>query len=95
MLKLLAALRGWVQGGGEFIRAFAEQSYGIPPEQVIGSYGATRFERATDSKPMLVKEAKVDRMPLWIELLCDRSNRRRLVPNVLSLPPFGFAMQQL
>jgi hypothetical protein len=72
-------------------RAFAERSYGIPPEQV----GATRFERGTDSKPMLVMEAKVDRMPLWIELLCDRSNRRRLVPNALSLPPFGFAMQQL
>ena len=27
--------------------------------------------------------------------LCRRSNRRRLVPTALSLPPFGFAMQQL
>jgi hypothetical protein len=41
------------------------------------------------------EEEGVDRMPLWIELLCDRSNRRRLVPNALCLPPFGFAVQQL
>jgi hypothetical protein len=34
-----------VSGGGiEFIRAFAEQAYGIPREQVIGSSGKLRFE---------------------------------------------------
>ena len=44
MLELLAYLRtnGFktfiVSGGGvEFMRAFAEETYGIPPEQVIGS----------------------------------------------------------
>jgi hypothetical protein len=41
------------------------------------------------------KKERVDRMPLWFELLRDGSNRRRRVPNALSLPPFGFAMQQL
>jgi len=34
-----------VSGGGiDFIRAFASESYGIPPEQVIGSSGKLRFE---------------------------------------------------
>ena len=34
-----------VSGGGvDFMRAFAEKSYGIPPEQVIGSSGKTRFD---------------------------------------------------
>ena len=44
MLELLAYLRAngfktfIVSGGGvEFMRAFAEKVYGIPPEQVIGS----------------------------------------------------------
>jgi phosphoglycolate phosphatase-like HAD superfamily hydrolase len=34
-----------VTGGGiEFVRAIAEKIYGIPPEQVIGSSGKTKFE---------------------------------------------------
>ena len=44
MLELLAYLReaGFrtyiVSGGGvEFMRVFAEQRYGVPPEQVVGS----------------------------------------------------------
>jgi phosphoglycolate phosphatase-like HAD superfamily hydrolase len=51
MLELLAFLRAnqfktfIVSGGGiEFIRAFSERIYGIPPEQVVGSSGQTRFE---------------------------------------------------
>ena len=44
-----------VSGGGvDFIRAFAEDAYGVPPEQVIGSSGKTRFE-ATDGKAELIK----------------------------------------
>jgi phosphoserine phosphatase len=31
-------------GGSDFIRAFAEELYGVPPEQVIGSTVKTRFE---------------------------------------------------
>ncbi len=44
-----------VSGGGvEFMRAFAESAYGVPPEQVIGSSGKTRFElHGTDA--VLVK----------------------------------------
>jgi hypothetical protein len=45
-----------VSGGGqEFIRAYAEAVYGVPPEQVIGSAGKAKFEYGKDGKPMLVK----------------------------------------
>ncbi len=51
MIELLGHLRAngfktfIVSGGGvEFMRAFAETVYGIPPEQVIGSSGVTAFE---------------------------------------------------
>lgn len=66
-LELLAYLRqnGFktfiVSGGGvEFMRVFAEQAYGIPPEQVVGSSGAVKFQVGADGKPALVKEAKVE-----------------------------------
>jgi len=67
MLELLGYLRAngfktfIVSGGGvEFMRAFAEKVYGIPPEQVIGSSGVTKFEMRPDGKPVLVKEPKVE-----------------------------------
>ncbi len=51
MLEMLGYLRanGYktfiVSGGGaEFMRVFAEQTYGVPPEQVIGSTIKTHFE---------------------------------------------------
>jgi phosphoserine phosphatase len=66
MLELLAYLRAndfktfIVSGGGvEFMRAYAEKAYGIPPEQVIGSSGKQQFEMR-DGKPVLVKLAAVD-----------------------------------
>lgn len=67
MLELLAYLRGngfktfIVSGGGvEFMRPWAEEVYGIPPEQVVGSSGVTKFAMGADGKPVLVKEAKVE-----------------------------------
>ncbi len=61
MLELLAYLRDQgfktfiVSGGGvEFMRAFAEETYGVPPEQVIGSSGRTRFEMR-GGRPVLEK----------------------------------------
>jgi phosphoglycolate phosphatase-like HAD superfamily hydrolase len=66
MLELLAHLRARgfktfiVSGGGiEFMRVFAEQVYGIPPEQVIGSSGKAKFE-LRDGKPVLAKLPQVD-----------------------------------
>ncbi|HET7536807.1 MAG TPA: HAD family hydrolase, partial [Candidatus Didemnitutus sp.] len=61
MVELLTYLRAngfktfIVSGGGvEFMRAFAEKSYGVPPEQVIGSRSNLKFEMR-DGKPVLVK----------------------------------------
>jgi phosphoglycolate phosphatase-like HAD superfamily hydrolase len=66
MLELLAYLRAngfktfIVSGGGvEFMRAFAEKVYGIPPEQVVGSSGKQRFE-LRDGTPVLLKLPSVD-----------------------------------
>jgi phosphoglycolate phosphatase-like HAD superfamily hydrolase len=66
MLELLTYLRNngfktfIVSGGGvEFMRVWAERAYGIPPEQVIGSSGATKFE-LRPSGPVLVKLPKVE-----------------------------------
>lgn len=61
MLELLAYLRAnqfktfITSGGGvEFIRVFAEEVYGIPPEQVIGSRIKTEF-KVMDGQPVLVR----------------------------------------
>ncbi len=61
MLELLDHLRasGYatyiVSGGGiDFIRAYAEEAYGVPPEQVVGSQGAAAFE-IVDGVPQVVK----------------------------------------
>src|SRR5262249_8709178 len=44
-----------VTGGGiDFVRAFSEEVYGIPPEQVVGSSVKTRFE-IKDGKARLIK----------------------------------------
>ena len=49
-----------VSGGGvEFMRAFAERTYGIPPEQVIGSSIETRYE-VRDGKPVIMRLPKID-----------------------------------
>ena len=49
-----------VSGGGiEFMRAFAEVTYGVPPEQVIGSSGKLKFEMR-DSKPVLSKLSEIE-----------------------------------
>jgi phosphoglycolate phosphatase-like HAD superfamily hydrolase len=66
MLELLAYLRAngfqtyIVSGGGiEFMRAWAEAVYGIPPEQVIGSSARTKFE-VRNGAPVLVRLPEVD-----------------------------------
>jgi phosphoglycolate phosphatase-like HAD superfamily hydrolase len=65
MLELLAYLRAndfktfIVSGGGaEFMRNFADQTYGIPPEQVIGTTGVVEFEMR-DGRPVLVRLPKL------------------------------------
>jgi phosphoglycolate phosphatase-like HAD superfamily hydrolase len=62
MLELLSYLRdeGFktyiVSGGGiQFIRVFAEEAYGIPPEQVVGTSLTARYE-VVDGVPTIIKE---------------------------------------
>ncbi len=66
MLELLAYLRAngfktfIVSGGGvEFMRPWTDKVYGIPPEQVVGSSGKTKFE-LRDGKPVLMKLPEVN-----------------------------------
>jgi hypothetical protein len=84
MLELLGYLRanGFKTfivsgGGGEFRRAFAEHSYGVPPEQVIGSEGKLKFEML-EGTPVLMKLPEVqfvddnDGKPIGIEEVIGR-----------------------
>ena len=50
----------FVTGGGQdFVRVYAEQIYGIPPEQVVGSMGGTTYSYDKDGKPILTKEPRL------------------------------------
>ena len=64
MVELLAYLRAngfktfIVSGGGiDFMRAFAPQAYGIPPDQIVGSMGKLRYD---PTKATLIKLPDVD-----------------------------------
>ena len=46
-------------GGQDFVRVYAEQVYGIPPEQVVGTAGGTKYGYDKDGKPFLTKEPKL------------------------------------
>ncbi len=66
MLELLRYLRanGYktyiVTGGGQdFVRVYAQEVYGIPPEQVIGTAGGLRYTYDASGKPVLTKEPKL------------------------------------
>ncbi len=66
MQEVLAYLRAngfrtyIVTGGGQdFVRQYSERVYGIPPEQVVGTAGATKFGYDKNGKPFLTKEAKL------------------------------------
>ena len=66
MLELLAYLRAngfntfIVSGGGvEFMRPWTEKVYGVPPEQVVGSAIALKYE-VREGKPALTRQPKID-----------------------------------
>ena len=46
-------------GGQDFVRTYAEQTYGIPPEQVVGSAAGTKYGYGKDGKPILTKEPRL------------------------------------
>jgi phosphoglycolate phosphatase-like HAD superfamily hydrolase len=66
MLEVLRYLRDnayktyIVTGGGQdFVRVYAEKVYGIPPEQVVGTAGGTKYGYDKDGRPFLTKEPKL------------------------------------
>jgi phosphoglycolate phosphatase-like HAD superfamily hydrolase len=84
MLELLAYLRAngfetfIVSGGGvEFMRCFTEETYGIPPQQIVGSSSKMRYE-VRDGKPLLFRLPEVQFVddkqgkPVGIEIFIGR-----------------------
>jgi hypothetical protein len=74
MLELLSFLRDhgfhtWITSGGgaEFMRVISDETYGIPPHQVIGSMGGLELQER-DGEVVLVKTPT-------LLLLDDRSNK--------------------
>jgi hypothetical protein len=66
MLEVMALFRAsgyktyLVTGGGQdFVREYSEQVYGVPPEQVVGTAGGTKFGYDKADRPMLTKEPKL------------------------------------
>ncbi len=46
-------------GGQDFVRVFSESVYNIPPEQVVGSVGSTKYGYDKQGRPILTKDAKM------------------------------------
>jgi phosphoglycolate phosphatase-like HAD superfamily hydrolase len=66
MLEVMAYLRanGYktyiVTGGGQdFVRVYSEKVYDIPPEQVVGTAGGTKYGYNKSGRPILTKEPKL------------------------------------
>lgn len=66
MLEVMHLLRAhgyktyFVTGGGQdFLRAYSETVYGIPPEQVVGTMTATRFGYDQSGQPTLTEEPRL------------------------------------
>ena len=66
MNELLKYLRGkgfktYIVTGSDqdFVRVFAEQVFGIPPEQVLGTIGTTTYGYDQNGKPVLTKDPKI------------------------------------
>src|SRR5215467_9899321 len=67
MIELLTYLRAsgfktYIVSGGtvEFMRPWTERTYGIPPEQVMGTSFLTTYQLGTDGKPSLLRQPKID-----------------------------------
>jgi phosphoglycolate phosphatase-like HAD superfamily hydrolase len=46
-------------GGQDFVCVYTERVYGIPPEQVVGTAGGTKYGYDKSGKPFLTKEPKL------------------------------------
>ena len=46
-------------GGQDFVRVYSDRVYGIPPEQVVGTAGGTKYGYDKTGRPFLTKEPKL------------------------------------
>ncbi len=46
-------------GGQDFVRTYSEQTYGIPPEQVVGTALGTKYGYDGNGRPFLTKDPKL------------------------------------
>jgi phosphoglycolate phosphatase-like HAD superfamily hydrolase len=46
-------------GGQDFVRVYSDKTYGVPPEQVVGTAGGTSYGYAKNGRPFLIKEPKL------------------------------------
>ena len=46
-------------GGQDFVRMYADEVYGVPPEQVVGTASGTKYGYTKNGKPFLTKEPKL------------------------------------
>jgi phosphoglycolate phosphatase-like HAD superfamily hydrolase len=45
--------------GQDFVRVYSEEVYGVPPEQVVGTAGGTKFGYDKTGRPVLTKEPRL------------------------------------
>ncbi len=45
--------------GQDFVRVYSERVYGIPPEQVVGTMGETKYGYDKNGRPMLTREPRL------------------------------------
>src|SRR6516165_9180223 len=46
-------------GGQDFVRVYADKTYGIPPEQIVGTAGGASFGYDKSGRPFLTKDPKL------------------------------------
>jgi hypothetical protein len=46
-------------GGQDFVRVYSDRTYGIPPEQVVGSAGGTSYHYDRSGRPYLTKDPRL------------------------------------
>lgn len=88
MIEVLAYFRAngfktyIVSGGGvEFVRAYAERVYGIPPEQVIGSRAKMAFE-TKDGRASLMRQG-------GIEFIDDKAGKAIAIEQIIGRRPLA------
>jgi phosphoglycolate phosphatase-like HAD superfamily hydrolase len=69
-------------GGQEFVRAFAQPTYGVPPEQVVGSMGKVKYQYDKDGNPELIKLPEV-------LLIDDKTGKPEGINMVIGRRPYG------